>query len=99
MQQKRPSRGCRETLLASLLLLAACGRDVEPAGRPVAAAPARFVLVTIDTLRADRVGCYGAGNGATPTLDALAARGVRFETVIAPAPLTLPSHATLLTAL
>ena len=87
-------------LLAALLGLAACGRDAERAGAPAApGAPARFVLVTIDTLRADRVGCYGAENAATPTLDALAARGVRFETAISPAPLTLPSHATLLTAL
>jgi len=57
------------------------------------------VLVTIDTLRADHVGCYGATTEATPTLDALARRGVRFETAISPAPLTLPSHATLFTAL
>jgi tetratricopeptide (TPR) repeat protein len=57
------------------------------------------VLVTIDTLRADHVGCYGAGSASTPTLDALARRGVRFATAISPAPLTLPSHATLLTAL
>ncbi len=74
-------------------MLVACGRNAEPNG------PARLVLVTIDTLRADRVGAYGAETGATPTLDALAARGVRFETAIAPAPITLPSHATLLTAL
>jgi len=59
----------------------------------------RVVLVTIDTLRADRVGCYGAVGTETHTLDALAARGVRFETAIAPAPITLPSHATLLTGL
>jgi arylsulfatase A-like enzyme/Flp pilus assembly protein TadD len=57
------------------------------------------VLVTIDTLRADHIGCYGAEQATTATLDALAARGVRFETAISPAPLTLPAHATLLTAL
>jgi arylsulfatase A-like enzyme len=55
------------------------------------------VLVTIDTLRADRIGCYGAADAETPTLDALAARGVRFETAISPTPITLPAHATLLT--
>ena len=57
------------------------------------------MLVTIDTLRADHVGCYGAEWASTPTLDGLARRGVRFTTAISPAPLTLPSHATLFTAL
>ena len=76
--------------LAALLL--ACGRLASPS-------PERVVLVTIDTLRADHVGCYGAAQASTPTLDSLAARGARFETAISPAPLTLPSHATLLTAL
>jgi arylsulfatase A-like enzyme/Tfp pilus assembly protein PilF len=57
----------------------------------------RIVLVTIDTLRADRVGCYGAEGAETPALDTLAAEGVRFATAISPAPITLPSHATLLT--
>jgi arylsulfatase A-like enzyme len=61
--------------------------------------PDRVVLVTIDTLRADRVGCYGASSAHTPVLDTLAAEGVRFETVISPAPLTLPAHASLLTGL
>jgi choline-sulfatase len=60
--------------------------------------PDRVVLVTIDTLRADRVGCYGDADARTPFLDTLAARGVRFETAVSPAPLTLPSHASLMTA-
>jgi arylsulfatase A-like enzyme/Tfp pilus assembly protein PilF len=55
--------------------------------------------VTIDTLRADRVGCYGATKASTPNLDALASRGTRFETAIAHAPLTAPSHASILTGL
>jgi arylsulfatase A-like enzyme/Flp pilus assembly protein TadD len=55
------------------------------------------LLVTIDTLRADRVGAWGARGVETPTLDALAARGVLFEQAMAPVPLTLPSHASLLT--
>ncbi|MGH7288273.1 MAG: sulfatase, partial [Myxococcota bacterium] len=59
----------------------------------------RVVLVTLDTVRADRVGCYGAEGAETETLDAIAARGVRFEFAISPAPITLPSHATLLTGL
>lgn len=57
------------------------------------------LLITIDTLRWDHVGCYGAAQAATPVLDALAARGVRFETAIAHAPLTAPSHASILTGL
>lgn len=57
------------------------------------------LLVTIDTLRADHVGAYGAEGVATPHLDALAARGVRFETAITAAPLTLPSHTSILTGM
>jgi len=59
----------------------------------------RVVLVTIDTLRADHLGCYGGRWTETPVIDALAERGVRFETTISPAPLTLPAHASLMTGL
>jgi arylsulfatase A-like enzyme/Flp pilus assembly protein TadD len=58
----------------------------------------RVVLVSIDTLRADYVGVYGASN-KTPNLDAIAAGGVRFATAISPTPITLPSHASILTGL
>ena len=57
------------------------------------------VLVTIDTLRADHVGAYGAEGVETPTLDGLAASGVRFETAITATPITLPSHASILTGM
>src|SRR5437867_8549363 len=57
------------------------------------------LLVTIDTLRADHVGAYGATTGATPALDALAAAGVRFDQVQTAVPLTGPSHATILTGM
>jgi tetratricopeptide (TPR) repeat protein len=66
--------------------------------RPVPAPPS-IVLITIDTLRADRVGAYGAGPGRTPTLDALAAEGVVIEDAWSSVPLTLPSHATILSGL
>ena len=59
----------------------------------------RVVLISIDTLSADHVGAYGALDAHTPTLDAIAAAGVRFDAAISPAPLTLPSHATLMTGL
>ena len=54
------------------------------------------LLITIDTLRADHLGCYG-GAALTPVLDALAGRGARFVTAVAPAPLTAPSHASIFT--
>jgi arylsulfatase A-like enzyme/Tfp pilus assembly protein PilF len=58
-----------------------------------------IVLITIDTLRADHVGAYGASPGATPALDALASEGLRFENAISPVPLTRPAHASLFTGL
>jgi arylsulfatase A-like enzyme/Flp pilus assembly protein TadD len=75
---------------------ASCGGEAVPAPRPDAPS---VLLISIDTLRADRVGAYGAPFGATPRLDALAREGLRCEKAIAPAPLTLPSHATLMTGL
>jgi arylsulfatase A-like enzyme/Tfp pilus assembly protein PilF len=86
-----PSGGA---LLAVLALAAAFGCSREAAGPAVAP---NVVLVTIDTLRADRLGCYGYARAVTPTLDGLASRGVRFETAVAHAPLTAPSHASILT--
>jgi arylsulfatase A-like enzyme/Tfp pilus assembly protein PilF len=56
-------------------------------------------LITIDTLRADHVGCYGYKDIETPTLDSLAADGVRFSHAYTPSPITSTSHATILTGL
>jgi arylsulfatase A-like enzyme/Flp pilus assembly protein TadD len=83
----------KRTAAAIALSAAAASCLVRPPGPP----RANLLLVTIDTLRADHVGAYGATNGATPTLDALAADGVRFDQVQTAAPLTAPSHATILT--
>ena len=80
--------------LLAFLLVAGC-REERPAG--TTAAKLNVLLVTIDTLRADHLACYGHAGAATPTLDALAARGVRFATAIAHVPLTGPSHASILT--
>ena len=55
------------------------------------------ILVTIDTLRADRVGVYGYARARTPAIDALARRGARFDRAYTAAPITLTSHASLLT--
>ena len=57
------------------------------------------LLVTLDTVRADRLGCYGHESAETPTLDSLVERGVRFDDAVTSVPLTLPSHATILTGL
>jgi arylsulfatase A-like enzyme/Tfp pilus assembly protein PilF len=68
-------------------------RTRGPAERP------NLLLVTLDTLRADRLGAYGNRERLTPALDALAATGTVFEDALASVPLTLPSHATILTGL
>ncbi len=57
------------------------------------------ILVTIDTLRADHVGCYGYKRIKTPALDQLCADGVRFDHAITAAPITNSSHASILTGL
>jgi choline-sulfatase len=62
-------------------------------------AATNVILITIDTVRADRLGCYGAKDIETPTLDALARDGIVFEHAISQVPLTWPSHAVILTGL
>ena len=57
------------------------------------------VVLTLDTLRADRLGCYGASVVSTPNLDGLAREGVLFEEVAATVPLTFPSHSSMFTGL
>ena len=69
------------------------GRD--PA-RP-ATQPRNVLLITLDTMRADRLGTYGYSAARTPNLDGLARTGVRFDDATAPAPITGPSHAAILT--
>ena len=64
---------------------------------PPTTGPPSFLLVTLDTTRADHIGAYGDGFAITPTLDRLAREGILFEQAIAPTPVTFPSHATLRT--
>src|SRR5258707_5174207 len=59
--------------------------------------PLNVVLITIDTLRADHLGCYGYKQIKTPNIDGLAADGARFERAFAVVPVTLPSHSSMLT--
>jgi arylsulfatase A-like enzyme len=92
-------------VLAALAVIAA-GVGVMRIRRAKSTAPiasgtlrgANVLLVTIDTLRADRVGAYGNTRALTPTIDDLAKSGLRFEHAYAHVPLTLPSHASLMTA-
>jgi arylsulfatase A-like enzyme/Flp pilus assembly protein TadD len=55
------------------------------------------LLITLDTTRADHLGCYGHPRVKTPHLDQLAQEGVRFDQCVSSAPITLPSHASILT--
>ena len=66
-------------------------RHPSPSSGPV-------ILISIDTLRADRLPAYGYGNVRTPNIDAFAADSVLFERAYAHAPQTLPAHASILTA-
>jgi len=83
--------------LGSFLFLPTIGWCRSEASEP---APATDVfLVTIDTLRADHVGCYGDHEIATPALDSLAADSIRFTDAFTPSPITNSSHASILTGL
>jgi arylsulfatase A-like enzyme len=86
-----------------LLVVAGCsGRESAAPSAHGAVDSARgfdLLLITVDTLRADRLGCYGYERARTPAIDALAARGVRFEQAVCGSPVTLPSHATIMTGL
>jgi arylsulfatase A-like enzyme len=73
-------------------------RTPAPALSSGACRGCNVLLITIDTLRADRVGAFGGRPGLTPNLDQLAADGLRFTRAYSSAPLTLPSHASILTA-
>lgn len=82
--------GVAGVLVAAVVLWQQFGGESAPRTAP--AARRNVVLITIDTLRADRVGA-----GLTPAIDALAARGRRYDAVRATVPLTLPSHVSLMT--
>lgn len=76
-------------LLLSVLLLGACGGSKET--------PPTLLLISIDTLRADRLGVYGDERKLTPRIDAFAAESVLFDRAFAPASFTVPSVSSMLT--
>jgi hypothetical protein len=98
-------RDDRAPALAAVAAAAAaapgCGETATgpTAGPGPATRPGSVLLITLDTTRADRLGAYGAGSAQTPSIDGLASRGLLFERAWSPAPLTLPSHASILTGL
>jgi arylsulfatase len=63
------------------------------------APPTSIILITVDTLRADHLSCYGYFRETSPVMDALAADGILFERAYAPMSTTLPSHISLMTSL
>ncbi len=79
---------------AALLGAVALGAVTGCAGDRLAT---RVVILTLDTTRADRLGCYGYAQAATPNLDRLATEGVLFESAVSSVPTTLPSHSTMFT--
>ncbi len=99
----RPGRDAAAGLrrIAVVLLIAGCpacgSRTAQVA--PAAAVPRHVVLITIDTLRADRLGCYGARDVETPNMDRLALEGALASEASVQAPLTRPSHVSIFTGL
>jgi len=87
--------------LLALLLVLACARkpgaspSSETKSRPTG--PLDLVLVTIDTVRADRLPAYGYRGIDTPAIDAIAREGVRFDNAATTVPFTLPAHSSILT--
>ncbi len=71
-----------------------CGSSTPPEAQPPS-----VIVITVDTLRADRLGCYGYFRNTSPTIDTLAQDGILFERAYAPMSTTLPSHISLMTSM
>jgi arylsulfatase A-like enzyme/tetratricopeptide (TPR) repeat protein len=108
--RQRPGRRRRIWILVAVVLAAAAIALIVFRTRPPAARLASLwsgrgvekpnvLLITLDTTRADHLGCYGYSAGSTPNLDAIAGRGVLFEQAATATPLTLPAHATIMTGM
>jgi arylsulfatase A-like enzyme/Tfp pilus assembly protein PilF len=79
----------RTIAIASLIALCSCKRSPRP----------NVLIITIDTTRADHLGCYGFALARTPSIDKLATESVRFTDAISSAPITMPSHSSIMTGL
>jgi arylsulfatase A-like enzyme len=92
------SRNGKDTLMKPfsaafmmIVFLTGCGVEHDP--RP------NIIIISIDTMRADHLGCYGYDRNTSPTIDSLAAAGIRYSRCQAQAPHTLPAHSTIWTGL
>jgi len=90
----------------ALLIVPGCGDTQPPAEKTLAeygafgrARDFDLLFITLDTVRADHLSCYGHTSTTTPVIDGLATNGLRFEQVQATAPLTMPSHSSIMTGL
>jgi len=87
----------RLTACVALLTGILAAAPAHPARSSPAHSAPNVILITIDTVRAGHLGCYGYRNIQTPTIDSLARDGILFERAISQVPLTWPSHAVILT--
>ncbi|MGO8719148.1 MAG: sulfatase-like hydrolase/transferase [Acidobacteriaceae bacterium] len=81
----------------AVLAITSCKSSRKNENSAVILKPENVVLITLDTVRADHLHCYGDDKIKTPVLDGLAARGALFEKAMAQTPLTQPSHASMFT--
>ena len=84
------------SLAGAALVFAACSSESGETNGPVTTSQ-HVLLITCDTLRADRLGMYGYQGNTSPNLDALATEGVVFEEAYSTAPMTLPAISSMLT--
>jgi arylsulfatase A-like enzyme/Tfp pilus assembly protein PilF len=93
--------------ILQLAVLAGCSRpkspelvsDLSPELTAIESESPNILVITVDTLRADRLGCYGFAAAQTPNIDRLSREGVRVDHAVAPAPITMPSHTSIFTGL
>ncbi|MGB7293983.1 MAG: sulfatase-like hydrolase/transferase [Candidatus Aminicenantales bacterium] len=101
-KKKKLPRRMKPLLVFAVILIVALAaffviRFLKPEVKIKKDSRLNVLLVTLDTTRADGLGCYGSTRARTPNLDGLAAAGVRFENVYCQVPLTTPSHCSILT--
>jgi arylsulfatase A-like enzyme len=100
MPPVRPSFRCFVAALSSLVVANSCGSGSPEQETPSGPAPTHSVLlISLDTLRADRMGLYGYDRPTTPALESFATGATRYDRAVATSPWTLPSHGSIFTGL